>query len=272
MSPTPGAARAHLWLLKVLDACADPTVCVGTGGGSETRSGSGPRWKHTQAPSSAPVPGRGPGSVVPASPAGPGWRARTGFLLPRRTTAAQHHLPLGSAVGSGSLWGFEGLPGRRHQSLWGAGTRPMSPQGGGPAPRGGHGRVEADTQGNDEFLLLRSSESPHGRRWTPLTHDGDFTARQNDTTRRGGRWRGSGPVSHPRCPFPSPARGRGRAVPLRPRCPPATPACPAAGRWHRRSLCPKPGPQSAVHVPGVNPGKSGTSGRAIQTKLVGSPG
>lgn len=106
--------------------------------------------------------------------------------------------------------------------------------------------TEAETRGNDEFLLLRSSQSPHGRRWTPLTHDGDFTARQNNTTPRGGRWRGAGPARHPRCPFPSPARGRGHAVP---------PCVPAA---------PRP--------PHDNPGESGTSGGAIQTKLVQSPG
>lgn len=39
--------------------------------------------------------------------------------------------------------------------------------------------------GNDEFLLLRSSESPHGQRWTPLTHNGDLTAQQHDATAAG---------------------------------------------------------------------------------------
>ena len=41
----------------------------------------------------------------------------------------------------------------------------------------------ADTPANDEFLLLRSSESPHVQRWTPLTHDLDFTALLHTTTR-----------------------------------------------------------------------------------------
>lgn len=38
---------------------------------------------------------------------------------------------------------------------------------------------------NDEFLLLRSSESPHGQRWTPLTHNGDLTAQQHDVMAAG---------------------------------------------------------------------------------------
>lgn len=111
--------------------------------------------------------------------------------------------------------------------------------------------TEADTRGNDESLLLRSSQSPHGRRWTPLTHHGDFTARQNNTTRRGGRRRGAGPASHPCCPFPSPARGRGRAAPP---CAPAAPR-PPRGNPAPRVVPSKPNSSGVLGETGSDTGK-----------------
>lgn len=120
VSPTPGAVRAHLGLLEVPDVCADPMGCVGTGGGPQS-----PHVETHQEPSSAPVPGRGPN--------------RAGFLLPQKTTAAQHHLPLGS----GPCGVSKGCQDGATKSLCVAGTHPMAPQGGGPAARGGHGGGDA---------------------------------------------------------------------------------------------------------------------------------
>lgn len=66
----------------------------------------------------------------------------------------------------------------------------------------------ADTPANDEFLLLRSLESPHVQRWTPLTHDLDFTALLHTTTRPGassGRYAARSQT--PRPPLPTLLRG-----------------------------------------------------------------
>lgn len=66
----------------------------------------------------------------------------------------------------------------------------------------------ADTPANDEFLLLRSLESPHVQRWTPLTHDLDFTELLHTTTRPGassGRYAARSQT--PRPPLPTLLRG-----------------------------------------------------------------